>query len=69
MECHGRKPPHSPVTFTACVVPILVNHSSSCYYPKALYICLFQNIIFAFVPEDDFGIKLKASKKLKKCSF
>ena len=30
-----------------------------------LYICLFQNIIFAFVPEDDFGIKLKASKKLK----
>ena len=33
-----------------------------------LYICLFQNIIFAFMPEDDFGIKLKASKKLIKCS-
>ena len=31
-----------------------------------LYICLFQNIMFAFMPEDDFGIKLKASKKLKK---
>ena len=31
-----------------------------------LYICLFQNIIFAFMPEDDFGIKLKASKKLNK---
>ena len=30
-----------------------------------LYICLFQNIMFAFIPEDDFGIKLKASKKLK----
>ena len=30
-----------------------------------LYICLFQNIMFAFMPEDDFGIKLKASKKLK----
>ena len=31
-----------------------------------LYICLFQNIMFAFMPEDDFGIKLKAIKKLKK---
>ena len=31
-----------------------------------LYICLFQNIMFAFMPEDDFGIKLKASKKFKK---
>ena len=31
-----------------------------------LYICLFQNIMFAFMSEDDFGIKLKASKKLKK---
>ena len=31
-----------------------------------LYICLFQNIMFAFMLEDDFGIKLKASKKLKK---
>ena len=31
-----------------------------------LYICLFQNIMFAFMPEDDFGIKLKANKKLKK---
>ena len=31
-----------------------------------LYICLFQNIMFAFMPEDDFRIKLKASKKLKK---
>ena len=31
-----------------------------------LYICLFQNNIFAFIPEDGFGIKLKASKKLKK---
>ena len=31
-----------------------------------LYICLFQNIMFAFMPEDDLGIKLKASKKLKK---
>ena len=31
-----------------------------------LHICLFQNIMFAFMPEDDFGIKLKASKKLKK---
>ena len=31
-----------------------------------LYICLFQNIMFGFMPEDDFGIKLKASKKLKK---
>ena len=30
-----------------------------------LYICLFQNNMFAFMPEDDFGIKLKASKKLK----
>ena len=30
-----------------------------------LYICLFQ-ILFAFMPEDDFGIKLKASKKIKK---
>ena len=30
------------------------------------YICLFQNIIFAFMTEDDFEIKLKASKKLKK---
>ena len=30
-----------------------------------LYICLFQNIMFAFMPEDDFGIKLKASKKKK----
>ena len=30
-----------------------------------MYICLFQNINFAFMPEDDFGIKLKASKKLK----
>ena len=30
-----------------------------------LYIYLFQNIIFAFMPEDDFGTKLKASKKLK----
>ena len=44
-----------------------------------LYICLFENIIFAFMPEartptqlcrcpwpeDDFGIKLKASEKLK----
>ena len=26
-----------------------------------LYICLFQNIMFAFMPEDDFGIKLKDS--------
>ena len=33
-----------------------------------LYICLFQNIMFAFMPED-FGIKLKASKKLKKMFF
>ena len=31
-----------------------------------LYICLFQNIMFAFMPEDDFGINLNASKKLKK---
>ena len=31
-----------------------------------LYTCLFQNIMFAFMLEDDFGIKLKASKKLKK---
>ena len=30
-----------------------------------LYICLFQNVMFAFMPEDDFGTKLKASKKLK----
>ena len=31
-----------------------------------LYICLFQNIMFAFMPEDDFGIELKAAKKVKK---
>ena len=31
-----------------------------------LYIRLFQNIMFAFMPEDDFGIKLKAREKLKK---
>ena len=34
-----------------------------------LYICLFQNIIFASMPEDDFGTKLKASEKLKKMFF
>ena len=30
-----------------------------------LYIHFLKNIMFAFMPEDDFGIKLKASKKLK----
>ena len=34
------------------------------------YICVFFKIatIFAFIPENEFGIKLKASKKLNECS-
>ena len=52
----------STLTKFLSIFKISFNSFLSCIQDMVLYICLFQNIIFAFMPEEDFGIKLKASK-------
>ena len=56
----------STLTNFLLIFEILFNFLLKLYPGYGFVYLSFSNIIFAFMPEDDFGIKMKASKKLKK---